>query len=286
MLQEIAVSLLGEDIMKHSKNYKEIFLEKDMRFSKRGQLAIFIIIALVIVVLIALFFLFRKQLPAVFGGAFSPNEYLENCIEPEIKPAVEILAQQGSYQDPEGYTLLDGKKVKYLCYTDDYYKTCSVQQPMTKQNFEKELNLMLKAKANQCMRNLIKEYEDRSYEVSSGGINSEVSVVPGMILITYNAPLSIKKGESTDTFRSFDVEMDSEMYDLLFIAQSIVEYEASLGGSATELYLQYYPDLKINKVKRTDGTTIYKLTDVTTEEEFLFASRSLAWPAGYGLEEI
>jgi hypothetical protein len=286
--------------MIYRKNYKEIFLRRGMnlkglgtsniktltRFNERGQMAIFVIVAIVLVALIAAFFFFRPQLPGVFGGAFSPNKYLEDCIEPELRPAVEILGEQGSYQDPEGFTLLDGKKIKYLCYTDDFYETCNVQQPMTKGNFEKELNLMLKGKANKCMQNLIKEYEDRGYDVKSGGINSEVSVVPGMILVTYNAPLTVSKGSTTETFRNFDVETESEMYDLLFIAQSIVEYEATLGDSATELYLQYYPDLKINKIKKTDGTTVYKLTNVITEEEFLFASRSLAWPPGYGLEEI
>ena len=96
--------------------------------------------------------------------------------------------------------------------------------------------------------------------------------------------MTVKK-ETTQKFQNFDIEFKSEMYDLLFIAQSIVEYEADLGGSATELYLQYYPDLKIKKTKLSDGTTIYKLNNVITKEEFNFASRSLAWPAGYGLEE-
>ena len=77
--------------------------------------------------------------------------------------------------------------------------------------------------------------------------------------------------------------MKSEMYDLLFIATNIVEHESQVGGSATELYLQYYPDLKIEKIKLTDGTTIYQLSNVVTGEQFSFASRSLAWPAGYGL---
>ncbi len=250
---------------------------------KRGQATIFIIVALIIVVMIALFFLLRPQIIGVFEGSFSPNSYLKSCIEPEIKPAVELLADQGGYKEPEGFLTSEGKKIQYLCYTDDYYKTCTIQQPMTKVHFEKELNLMVGNKANRCAANLIEEYKKRGYEVKSGGVSSQVSVIPGKILVSFNTPLTITKG-GTQTFKNFEVEMKSEMYDLLFVASSIIEYENKLGGSATELYMQYYPNLKIQKVKLSDGSTIYELSDVTTNEKFKFASRSLAFPAGYGLQ--
>jgi hypothetical protein len=48
--------------------------------------------------------------------------------------------------------------------------------------------------------------------------------------------------------------------------------------------MQYYPDLKIEKTKLSDGTTIYILSNVVSKDRFTFASRSLAWPPGYGLE--
>ncbi len=272
--------------MRHSKNYKQISLDRIMQvYAKKGQMTIFIIVAIVIAILILLFFLLRPRLPGIFEEELSPTSYLKGCIEPEVRPAVELLAKQGSYQAPEGYIEYKGAKIKYLCYTDDNYETCNVQQPMIKQNFERELNLMLKSRANQCVRNLISEYEKRGYEVSSGGIDSSASIVPNKIIISFNAPLTISK-ETSQKFQNFDAEINSEIYDLLFIANSIVEYEAELGDSATELYLQYYPDLKIEKIKLSDGTKIYKLSNVITGEEFSFASRSLAWPAGYGLEEI
>ena len=65
-----------------------------------------------------------------------------------------------------------------------------------------------------------------------------------------------------------------------------MQFESVLGDSETTLYIQYYPDLKIEKIKRADEGTIYKLSNVVTGDEFTFASRSLNWPAGYGLEEL
>lgn len=266
-------------------NYKLLLLKKSMEnIRKRGQATIFIIVAIVIVVLIALFFLFRPRIEGIFESEFSPHAYLKACIEPEIKPAVETLANQGGYQEPEGFVLSNGKKVQYLCYTNEYYKTCTIQQPMTKAHFEKELNLMLKAKSNQCMNKMIAEYKDRGYDIKTSSTNSEVSIIPSKILVSFSSPMTVTK-ETVQTFKGFDVEIKSEMYDLLFIAQSIVEYESKLGDSASELYLQYYPNLKIEKFKLSDGSTLYQLSDVITNEKFKFASRSLAWPAGYGLDE-
>jgi hypothetical protein len=87
--------------------------------------------------------------------------------------------------------------------------------------------------------------------------------------------------EETQTFKDFEIDVQSEMYDLLFISHSIVDYEATYGDSETTLYLQYYPDLRIDKTKLSDGSKIYRVSNVVTGEYFVFASRSLSWPPGY-----
>ena len=125
------------------------------------------------------------------------------------------------------------------------------------------------------------QYERQGYEVSSSPGDLEVNFVPGSLNVEFISPMTISK-ESTQTFRKFVVSIDSEMYDLLMIAVSILDFESSLGDSETLLYLQYYPDLSIEKVKR-NGDTIYTLKNVVTNEEFRFASRSLVWPVGYNL---
>ena len=251
---------------------------------KRGQLAIFVIIALVIVVGIVLFFFFRGNVTNVFAGAFSPNAFLKDCATKEINPDLERLAKQGGYSNPEAFKLFNGEKHTYLCYTSENFKTCVVQQPMIKAHFEQELNSIVKSKADQCMRDLIEEYKKRGYGASVTGVNSKTSFVPGNVLVSFNNSLTVTK-EASETFPGFEVKVESNMYDLIFIAQSIVDYESKFGNSATELYMQYYPNLKIEKIKLSDGTTIYKLSNVITKEEFDFASRSLAWGAGYGTDK-
>jgi len=250
---------------------------------KKGQIAIFVIVALVIVGVILVIFAYPQIKNIVAPSEISPSQYLGDCISPEVKGAVDILAKQGGDENPVGYINYLDAKVKYLCYVSGYYKTCMIQQPMLMSHFADELERILTPKINTCARNLIAEYERRGFSVSSSAISSNVSLGSGNIKIEFIAPMTITQDETTRTFEKFDVLIDSGIYDLLSIATSIVDYEATYGDSETTLYMQYYPNLKIEKIKLEDGVKIYKLTDVVTKESFTFATRSLVWPAGYGL---
>jgi hypothetical protein len=276
-------------MMRH-KNYKDKMNKKGMRLEekrgldKKGQATIFVIIAVLLVAaVVIIFFFFPDLTDRVTGQEFSPNSFLKSCVEQDLRDNVALLSRNGGYTNPEGFVVYQGDKIKYLCYTSEYYKTCSVQSPMIKTRFEKELQDLSKSRASECLRLLKTEYEKRGYSVSSGTANAEVDIVPSSIRVKFQTGMTISK-EEVRNFEGFEINLDSEIYDLLFTAQSIVDFESTFGDSETSDYLQYYPNLKIEKTKLEDGTTIYKLANVLTKEEFRFASRSLAWPPGYGTE--
>lgn len=252
---------------------------------KRGQVTIFIIIALAIVGLILFLFVFKGG-PTLFKtGEISPNTFLKDCMEPDLRKAVDMLGKNGSYEKPEGNVMYKGEPYKYLCFTAEYYKTCTIQQPFIKNNFEKELARILKPKAQQCAQNLITEYKNRGYSVLSQKTPEvNISITPSSVRAEFFVNLALTKSGVTQKIEKFQADLDSEMYNLLFIANSIVDFEATFGDSEITAYMQYYPDLRIDKIKRDDGSKIYILSNVVTKEVFRFASRSLAWPAGYGFE--
>ncbi len=244
---------------------------------KRGQVSIFIIVALVIVGIIVATFFFPGI--NVFASDLNPSSFLRGCVEGEVEGTLEVLRNQGGYLNPESYVDYQGNRIQYLCFTSENYVPCVVQQPLLVKHVEKEIKGRVKPVATQCVDLLKKEYEKQGYEVriTPGDVN--VSVVPGNIVVDFVSPMTITK-ESTQTFEKFAISMESELYDLLSISMSIIEFEAVFGDSETSSYLQYYPDLRIDKTKR-NGDTIYKLTNVVSEDEFTFASRSLVWPQGY-----
>ncbi|MDP1695299.1 MAG: hypothetical protein Q8L29_00095 [archaeon] len=249
--------------------------------NKRGQVAIIIILAVVIVSAVVAVFLYPRIKVAV-SSEVSPTEFLQSCIQNEVEKEVVLLGKNAGYKNMEGTLTYDGEEYKYLCYTSNFYDKCIVQQPLIKEKFETELNEMIKSKGTECVQTLKAEYEKRGYTVSTGSVQSEVSVIPSTIRVKFISPMTITK-EQTQTFNEFNVNLESEMYDLLMIATSIIDFEVTYGNSETTLYMQYYPDLKIEKIQLSDGSRIYKLSNVVTEENFMFASRSIAWPPGYGI---
>ena len=253
-----------------------------IRMEKKGQIAIFVIVALVVVGVILVLFAYPQISNVLSPKEFSPEQYIRDCVQPNVKTTIELLAKQGGEQNPEVYISYLDTKVKYLCYVSGYYKPCLVMQPMLVTNFESEMSKILTPKADSCMKSLITEYERRGYSVSAQKITSEISLSSGKVNIIFNVPMTITSGETTRTFERFDGSVDSKIYDLLSIATSIIDYESTYGDSETTTYMGYYPDLRIDKIKLADGVKIYKLTNVVTNDIFQFATRSLVWPAGYG----
>lgn len=259
---------------------------KSMRLKeKRGQIAIYVILAVVILGLIVLFYFLMNNKEEInydnpSDEKFSPRAYLDRCILEDFEKDLQILQKQGGYKNPEGYKMYLGDKVKYLCYTSENYKTCTVQQPFIKTHFEKELLLILQPKLEECLMNLKTRYEEEGYQVSMKKGNYSVEINPSSIDLKFNSLISVIKGEQTMTFQSFEISRPSKLYELLFTSETLVEFESVYGDSETTVFMRYYPDLSIEKISLDDGTNIYKVSDVTTQETFVFASRSLVWPAG------
>lgn len=251
--------------------------------NKKGQIAIFVIVAIVIVGLILLLFLYPR-LPTSLGGSdVAPVPFLKSCVEPILQKNIVSLSATGGYANPDAFLQYKGEKIEYLCYTSENYKTCIVQQPLVKEHFERELDNLTKENVSSCVQSLKQAYEARGYTVNLGSVDSKTSINPEGILVSITTPMTVTKAGSTKSFSGFNIQTESKMYDLLMIAVSIIDYESTLGDSETTLYLQYYPELKIEKTKLDDGSKVYRLTDVVTNESFRFASRSLVWPPGYGL---
>ncbi|MEK6819132.1 MAG: hypothetical protein AABY10_04335, partial [Nanoarchaeota archaeon] len=262
--------------------YKENF--SLIWMNKRGQTSIFIIVAIVIFVAVLLVYFFYPNIKNVVSGEFSPSNEIENCLQSDLKENIVTLSNQGGYLDPEGFILYQNDKVKYLCYTSQYYLPCKVQQALIKKHFEDELNSVLKTKAETCISNLVAEFKRRGYEVSaSSKVDTKVEIVPQRMEFTIMAPMSVTK-ENTQTYDEFKFNIPSEMYNILMISTSIIDFESTYGNSETNLYTQNYPNIKIDKAELDEGSTVYTVNEVTTKEKFRFASRSLAWPGGYGRE--
>jgi len=248
---------------------------------KRGQVTIFIIIAIVIVALAVLFYFLLPQIETTTGfDEQNPGAFIQTCIEDKINDAVETVSLQGGSINPEHYFTYNNVKIEYLCYTNENYKTCVVQQPLLKQHIESEIKDEIQPDVVNCFNVLKDSYERRNYNVQMEPGVTTVELLPKRVVTNFNYIVTVSKGE-TKRYDSFNVILNNNLYEFVVIANSIIEWETSLGKADPRTYMTYYPDLKVELNLRDDGTRIYVLTDRNTGNKFQFASRSLVFPPGF-----
>lgn len=248
---------------------------------ERGQVTIFIIVAMVIVAVgILVSLLYPKFYTGFNFEAENPEGFLQNCLEDEMANAVTLLSSQGGSLNPAHYFTHNKDKLEYLCYTNKYYTPCMIQQPALATHIESEILRAIEDKKNECIKSLEDAYKKKGYKVSFKSGEFNIELLPKRIVATINDELTLTKKE-TKKYESFNIILNNNLYELTSIANSILNWEAKLGDSDTTRYMTYYRDLKVEKKKQSDGTTVYILTDRNDKKSFKFATRSLALPPGY-----
>lgn len=247
---------------------------------KKGQLTIFIIVAIVIVGFAVLAYLFFPRILTTLGiTSTEPNSFIQTCIEKTIKNNVDSVSIHGGSLTPENYILYKDDKIGYLCYTENFYVPCVVQQPLLKQHIENEISRGIKNDADSCFDEMKKSFEGLGYAVNMKRGDTVVELLPKKISVTFNNDLTLTK-DSAKRYERINVVLNNNLYELTSVADSITNWEARYGNAETTLYMNYYHDMKVEKMLQGDGSKIYILTNRNSGNKFQFASRGIVMPPG------
>ena len=177
-------------------------------YDKKGQLAIFIIIAVIIIALGILVYIFYPQISSTLGIAEQdPNLFIQTCMEDEIKSNIERLSLQGGFLNPSHYILYMDEKIQYLCYTENYYNTCVVQKPFLKKQIESELKKEIEDEARVCFDEMKSSFEKRGYDVTIKEGDISVKLLPQKIVSIFNYTATMEKTE-TKRYESFNIILE------------------------------------------------------------------------------
>lgn len=245
---------------------------------KRGQITLFIIIAIVILIIAVT--LFYPRIKVIITPS-TPISFVESCILEGTDELIESISLQGGSLDPSFYYKYQGVNIEYLCYTNEYYKTCAMQRPFLKQHIQGEIQSVMGGNVRSCLEGLREEMEKRGYDVNLNYKGVDIEIVPNNVIFNINADITLRREDSVESFDKLKIEKKSRMYDFIIMATNILNLEARFGDSETVINMIYYPNVKVEKYKQGEGTKVYILTDLETDEKFMFATRSLAWPGGY-----
>ena len=141
----------------------------EINMEKRGQLTLFVLMALVVVSVILLFFLWVQPTYLVdeSGGL-----KFENCVRDALEETVEELSVNAGFANPSFTYPYNGEEFTYLCYTEEYYETCVVQVPFLVNTFEEQAEKELESEIDECYSSSINDLKAQGFEVKSGMLNT------------------------------------------------------------------------------------------------------------------
>ncbi|MFH1823202.1 MAG: hypothetical protein ABH817_00590 [archaeon] len=263
--------------------------------NKRGQVTIFIIIGIAIVIIgIILFFVMRPSGTPELSKDINPNEYLSECVFGKVEPYVKLISERGGYLEPEFFIMHEKEneliKVQYLCYASGSYTNCTNQRPMLREFIEEQLIENTHATVKEKCIDKFRQYaEENGFEVQLSQFDKEdyeILTEFSQIKINLRLDITITKGTATKNFKNFEFVKDSYFGGQIIVAEEVVNDETHCYGDTKnpEEYMNrasFDSWLTMEKIRNSDGTRIYILTDRSTENEFIFAIRSCYTPGGF-----
>ena len=249
----------------------------------RGQIAIFIVVAVVIVGFIVLLFaISNKTIELPFLNEFNPDSFLSECVRKSVKEKSDLMITRGGFVNPSNFKLYKDVKASYLCEEINYYEPCVNQYPLYLTMIKEELKNNIEDDIKNCFVSLEEELISRNYDVAGGDINEiDVQFKPNAIEVVVYRDFSFSKNEVSRDFDSVKVSLESPLYGLANVALAIVESEAKSCEfdyvEFADLHREYY----IKRWSTADSTKIYTIHDKKFEHEMNIAIRGCAIPAGF-----
>lgn len=251
--------------------------------SKRGQVAIFAIVALVIVFAILMLYFLRRGVKIEVGEEFNPQSFVRTCTKEYVQQALAVIMPRGGVIEPSNYKTYNGNKVAYLCYTNQYYEPCINQQPLYIKHIEEEIKRFIEPKINGCFFSLEQEMSKRKYSFEQKGQELAVNLEEGSVIVDIEREVTYGK-EGKENVDDFSYQFTSRVYDLAKVAREIANQEAQFCNFNTASYSVTYPDFDIEKKNvgfREDASSIYIIKDKRTQEVLNIAIRSCQIPPGF-----
>jgi len=162
---------------------------------KKGQVTIFIIIAIILVAAIALFFIFKDSFSSEEGLPPDIEEiylFVEDCIEEVSADITYEIGLGGGYFFPPKLSTNSG-----ITY---YYSEGENYMP-SKEQIEDEISYYLSERLFFCTKNFIDFPE---FEITQGKIETKTEIKDEEIILDVNYPIRVTKGKQTTIIEDFE----------------------------------------------------------------------------------
>jgi len=244
--------------------------------NQRGQVTIFVIVAIIIVVAIGIYFVLRSSfgqinIPASIEPAYT--SFL-SCVESDAYTGIDVLESQGGYINlPEfepgsGYMPF-GSQLNFLGNPIPYWyyvsgNNIAKEQVPSKTDMEKQLGEFIDGKIRNCV---LDNYYEQGFEISLGEPKTEVTITGSEVQVNLKMDFSAIKGEDTALVTSHKVSVNSNLGTLYDSAKTLYDYEQKnlfLENYAVDTLRLYAP---VDGVELTCSPKVWNANEIFSELE-------------------
>ena len=243
---------------------------------KRGQATVFAILGIVILIIVALFFLLRNE----FGFFVSPTSFLgdkakpiednlKDCVSNALKDSLDIFGKQSGYFAPANYLLYQDMHVKYYCLNIPNKESCLNVMPTLSELID-NLNNRIEGNVNNCVdKDLIKS--GLGYEIKAGRVSTNILTSDTGITVKAHYDVKITKGENSYTVRDAAINYDAPIKSIYSVAVDAVNSESRVGFFEQLLYMLDKKGQFVINLDKPYPDKVYKIQKKDSSFEFWFA---------------
>jgi len=245
--------------------------------TKRGQITLFIIMGIVIVILLALVFFLRNY----YGFTIPPKEFLlgnvegvegqiKDCVDQKVPIVFNLVKDQGGYLTPVSYRLYGGRKVSYLCNNIPYSDKC-LNNMFSIEELEKNMEIKLTEEIRSCVD--VNELRGLGYDVvEKGQLRVDAELLEDSVLVKINYPIELVKGDAVIPIQTIEKRiLDTPLKPIYRAVYDIVDSEAKNGYFFDIPYMLTKQGEVIINIDKPYPDTVYIVNMKGSEFKFYFA---------------
>lgn len=252
--------------------------------NKKGQITIFVILAIVIVLSIGIVFYATSKPSASISPREDPKGYMDKCIKDALTEAELAVIPHGGFANSSDTARYEDIDVVWMCYTNAKNKLCANKHPVLKSEIEREITQLIKPKIETCFKDIAIQLA--KYDYTEGELNVSTEILLDKVEAKVRKKITFTKNEQTITLSNFDSSISSPLYYFAKLSLDIVNQEVSCdclneACNADIITMnRFNRDFEITKQSYTgSGTEIYVIKEILTGKQFNFAIRNcVRWP--------
>ncbi len=201
------------------------------RGNKKGQVSIFVILAIVIVVAIVLYFIFKDKLnnnESIPQNLLPVYQYYESCIQLETENAIDVAGAQGGLIETDDYvsgseyapfsTHLNflGFGVKYWYYLEG--NGIIREEVPSKDKIEDQMETFISEGLRECD---FSTFYEQGFEIEKEDAIATVTISENKVDVSVEGEFKVSKDEESASKKSFEESIDSKFGKFYELAKEI-----------------------------------------------------------------